>query len=391
MFRRCGLSAVIALSSALVPLATLPVNAQVGGAGSVVNGRVVVQVFVTLSDEQTQYHPIAGLPLGFMRTPRDTAIAVTDRSGSAIVLLPPGQYRVVSLAPTHWKGWRYTWNQPIVVKAEMEQINLRRKEAMATKVSATVTTASDGETVERTVKEVRPASAIVQSPAPAPVQTPAPAPVVAPVAPVAPPVEASVPAPAPMPQHVDAPVKVADARAARPRPVVGGSSRTKGLFIGLDVQGDGLQTNLVGSSVESGEGGGLILGYGFTKRIALYTDASYALMNATDGGTYNLAHADLGFRFHFRSGHMFVPFIELGATGRNVSTTSAGTTYSATGVGGSAGLGFNAYLMRSVAFSTSADWSLGNFTNYQIDNLTLPGSSVNAQTARVRVGLVWFP
>src|SRR5579871_2746808 len=121
MLRGRGLSAVIALSSALLPFATLPVHAQVGGAGSVVNGRVVVQVFVTLSDEQTQYHPVAGLPLGFMRTPRDTAIAVTDRSGSAILLLPPGQYRVVSLAPTHWKGWRYAWNQPIVVQPEMEQ------------------------------------------------------------------------------------------------------------------------------------------------------------------------------------------------------------------------------------------------------------------------------
>src|SRR5262245_10391905 len=83
MIRRCGFSTLLALSTAF---AALPLQGQVGGAGSVVNGRVVVQVFVTLSDDATPYHPVSGLPLGFIRTPRDTSIAVTDRTGSAILL-----------------------------------------------------------------------------------------------------------------------------------------------------------------------------------------------------------------------------------------------------------------------------------------------------------------
>ena len=104
MIRRCALSAVLSLSAAF---ASLPLHAQTAGAtGTTVNGRVVVQVFVTLSDDQTMYHPVAGLPLGFTRSARDTAIAVTDRSGSATILLQPGQYRVVSLMPTQWKGMR---------------------------------------------------------------------------------------------------------------------------------------------------------------------------------------------------------------------------------------------------------------------------------------------
>ncbi len=401
MIRRSAIFS-LALSTAF---AALPLRAQVGGAGSVVNGRVVVQVFVTLSDDATPYHPISGLPLAFIRTPRDTSMAVTDRSGSAIVLLPPGRYRVVSLVPTHWKGVRYAWNTPIEVKEDMGQVNLRRTDAIAAKVVATTVTAtSNGETVERTVERkevVRPAAPVAVAPvAPVASQAPAPTPAVAPApAPVAISVseamaeraEPAPPAPAAPAKVVDArPAKVADARAAMPRPALG-SSRTKGLFIGLDAEGNGLQTNVAGSSVESGPGAGVVLGYGFTRRLSLYAGGSYAQMNATAGGTYILEHGDLGARLHFRSGHVIVPFIELGATGRQVSTTQSGVTYTANGIGGSAGLGFNIYFMRAVALSTAADWSMGNINNYQVDNLVVGGSSVSAMTARVHVGLVWFP
>ncbi len=396
MIRRSAIFS-LALSTAF---AALPLRAQVGGAGSVVNGRVVVQVFVTLSDDATPYHPISGLPLGFIRTPRDTSMAVTDRSGSAIVLLPPGRYRVVSLVPTHWKGVRYAWNTPIEVKEDMGQVNLRRTDAIAAKVVATtVTSTSNGETVERTVERkevVRAAVPVAVAPvAPVASQAPAPTPAVAPApAPVAISVseamaERADPAPAAPVKVVDArPAKVADARAAMPRPALG-SSRTKGLFIGLDAEGNGLQTNMAGSSVESGAGAGVVLGYGFTRRLSLYADVSDAQMNATAGGTYMLGNADFGARVHFRSGHVIVPFIELGATARQVSTTQSGVTYTANGIGGSAGLGFNIYFMRAVALSTAADWSMGNINNYQVDNLV--GSSVSAMTARVHVGLVWFP
>lgn len=405
MIRRCGLSTLLALSTAF---AALPLQAQVGGAGSVVNGRVVVQVFVTLSDDATPYHPVSGLPLGFIRTPRDTSIAVTDRSGSAILLLAPGKYRVVSLAPTHWKSVRYTWNTPIDVQAEMGQINLRRNDAASVKVTATVVTASNGETVEHTIerpvehpverpaehKDVRPAPAVEVVPVAAAAMAPAPAPATAAAAAAA---AVVVPVAVPVPDQVekvekkpDAPAKVANAK-PMPRPVVGGGSRTSGLFIGLGAEGNGLLTNVAGSSRETGVGGGIELGYGFTRHFALYADASGAQMNQTAGGTYILGHGDVGIRMHLLTGHRLVPFLQFAGTYRMVSTTQTGTTYSANGMGGSAGLGFNLYFMRSVALSTSADWSLGNFTNYQIDNLGLGAQSVSAQTARVHVGFVWFP
>jgi hypothetical protein len=395
MIRRCALSAVLSLSAAV---ASQPVHAQaVGTTGTTVNGRVVVQVFVTLSDEATMYHPVAGLPLGFTRSARDTAIAVTDRSGSATILLSPGQYRLVSLMPTQWKGMRYSWNMAVVVREEMSAIDLRRADAMVSRAVTTVTTVSNGETAPSIVEKAAPiqirAAAVSPAPAPAPMPAPAKAPaqVVAQVD--APVVAVAIPVPAMMPERVDSAAKVEMPRKPVPARSSMERSRSKGFFVGVGVEGSGIQTNVAGSTAESGGGGGLVLGYGFSKRWSLYTDVSDAVMNATGGGTYSLAHADLGARVHFRGGaHSLVPFLQVGATGRAVSTTVGGTTYTGSGGGATLGAGLNAYFTHSAALSAVASWSVGNFDKFQVDNTVVgTNASVNAATARVHLGMVWFP
>lgn len=395
MIRRCALSAVLSLSAAV---ASQPVHAQaVGTTGTTVNGRVVVQVFVTLSDEATMYHPVAGLPLGFTRSARDTAIAVTDRSGSATILLAPGQYRLVSLMPTQWKGMRYSWNMAVAVREEMSAIDLRRADAMVSRAVTTVTTVSNGETAPSIVEKAAPiqirAAAVSPAPAPAPMPAPAKAPVQ-----VVEPVDAAVtavaiPVPAMTPERVDTAAKVEMPRKPVPSRSSMERSRSKGFFIGLGVEGSGIQTNVAGSTAESGGGGGLVLGYGFSKRWSLYTDVSDAQINATGGGTYSLAHADLGARVHFRGGaHSLVPFLQVGATGRAVSTTVGGTTYTGSGGGATLGAGLNAYFTHSAALSAVASWSVGNFDKFQVDNTVVgTNASVNATTARVHLGMVWFP
>src|SRR5579884_2554187 len=82
-------------------------------------------------------------------------------------------------------------------------------------------------------------------------------------------------------------------------------SHSSGLFIGLGVEGDGISTHLYQSSIwtkETGAGGGLVLGYGFTPRWSLYSQASSASINQDGGGTYTLRHLDAGARLHFRTG-----------------------------------------------------------------------------------------
>ena len=389
MIRRCALSAVLSLSAAV---ASQPLHAQaVGTTGTTVNGRVVVQVFVTLSDEATMFHPVAGLPLGFTRSARDTAIAVTDRSGSATILLAPGQYRLVSLMPTQWKGMRYSWNTSVVVREEMSAIDLRRADAMVSRAVTTVTTVSNGETAPSIVEKAAPIQIRAAAVSPAPVPAKAPPQVVAQVH--APVVAVAIPVPAMMPERVDTAAKVEMPRKPVPSRSSMERSRSKGFFVGVGVEGSGIQTNVAGSSAESGGGGGLVLGYGFSKRWSLYTDVSDAVMTATGGGTYSLAHADLGARVHFRGGaHALVPFLQVGATGRAVSTTVGGTTYTGSGGGATLGAGLNAYFTHSAALSAVASWSVGNFDKFQVDNTVVgTNASVNATTARVHLGMVWFP
>ncbi len=144
--------------------------------------------------------------------------------------------------------------------------------------------------------------------------------------------------------------------------------------------------------MESGSGGGLVLGYGFNSKWALYGDGSGATMNASDGRTDSLGHVDLGVRRHFRTGpNVVVPFIQFGLSGRTVSESINGNTVTGSGGGVSAGVGLNAHFTPSFAFSADATWAIGDFTNLEVNNSAVSSDAINVMTTRVHVGVVWFP
>src|SRR5262249_31200503 len=93
--------------------------------GTVINGRVAVRVYVTLSDDETTYAPIGGVNLRFFRTTSETSVLVrTDQVGSATALLLAGEYRLMSSSPVDWKGSRYTWSQLVQVRSGLPTIEL---------------------------------------------------------------------------------------------------------------------------------------------------------------------------------------------------------------------------------------------------------------------------
>jgi len=362
--KSCRLLTSSPLIALVAAMSAHPVHAQNPGAtGTVVSGRVVVQVFVRLSDEETMYAPIAGLGLGFLRSPQDTAMAVTDASGSAIILLSPGKYRLVSLAPTRWKGATYTWSVPVVVQPFMSYIDLRRKEATVVGARAAVAPPA-GSRVQPAIDPPQVLSTVAQQ-ASTPTTT----------------AGASVP--------------------ATYAPVVSGlvpqsgleRSRSAGFYLGLGLEGDGMVANESGSTTESGGGVGLVLGYGFSKRFSLYGELSGATMQTADAsGNYALAHVDLGTRVHFRAGpNALVPFLQLGLTGRAVAADFGDFSASANGGGISFGGGLNAHISPSAGFSAAVTWTYGNFDQVQVGNWTYSGYSINMTSARLHLGMVWFP
>lgn len=139
--------------------------------GTVINGRVSVRVYVTLSDDETTYAPIGGVNLRFFRTTADTTIAVrTDAAGTATVLLTPGEYRLMSTTPVDWKGARYSWSQLVQVRAGLPTVELTaasaERVAMAVDSSAAarmVANAEDSEAADRVLLKKEPAMATMLS------------------------------------------------------------------------------------------------------------------------------------------------------------------------------------------------------------------------------------
>jgi hypothetical protein len=169
-------------------------------------------------------------------------------------------------------------------------------------------------------------------------------------------------------------------------------SHSSGFFIGIGAEDAGL-SNTSGGPTDNGSGGAVIVGYGFNQRWALYGDVADATMNAADGsGTYSLSHVDLGARVHFRAGpNVVVPFLQFGLTGRQVSETVNGSNYTGTGGGVTFGAGLNVHFTPGFALSGSISWAAGNFNDFRVDNYSVGNYSVDAMTARLHLGVIWFP
>jgi hypothetical protein len=169
-------------------------------------------------------------------------------------------------------------------------------------------------------------------------------------------------------------------------------SHSSGFYVGLGYEGDGAEVIQAGAPVESGSGGGLVLGYGFTPKFSIYTESSGATMVAADGSAYTLAHLDIGMRRHFRTGsNVVVPFIQTGLSFRAAQQSLDIGTATGSGVGASFGVGMNAHFNPALAFSAAATWTYGYFGSYQVDGSATGGEGVDALTTRLHLGFIWFP
>jgi len=174
--------------------------------------------------------------------------------------------------------------------------------------------------------------------------------------------------------------------------------RSSGLFVGLDMEADGVNTHVAQGGIwtrELGGGGGLLLGYGFTPRWSLYSELSDAAIEQTGGGTYSLEHLDVGARIHFRAGANVVPFAQFGFSGRRMiqhfpAYPGTSTTLSRSG-GVGFGAGVNIHFNPAFAISGSATWTAGNFEVYKVNNDRAAGVNWYAMSGRVHLGMVWFP
>jgi hypothetical protein len=182
-------------------------------------------------------------------------------------------------------------------------------------------------------------------------------------------------------------------------PLVAQESTTRGFTLGGHLGGASLE-------VENGDrhnaaGGGLFFGYGFNRTVQLFLQLDGAEFDVDDSdvqGTWTMGHADLGVRFHFANSlRSWVPYLQAALTARGVSVEDAvvqGNPQTDVGFYGGAvtvGGGILFYFSETLAADIQLLWSGGQFTDVRINNVTVSGLELDAESGRFDVGVAWWP
>ena len=387
-------------------------------------GTVTVRAAVVLADYSVKPLPLLKV---VARRGEDSVTAQTDLDGRVTMTLPAGRYTLRAKTAQPVAGRTYAWNLSVVVRpARNEALQLTNENAsMSDSVSAVVASSTPAPTAPATPApsarantpsptKPSPAKQPVTSPAKQSVTPPAKQPVTPPSKqPVTPPSKPAADRPAP---PVERHAVVADTtRRAQPAPTPAPPAlpvprlsmqsaprtNTSKLLLGLSASGSALRSDGLNSSTESGAGLAGQLGWGFTKNFAIVIDASAARIESV-AGKYDLAHVDIGGRWHFvSSSHGFVPFVEVGYSGRAMAQNDVlmadeiGNTYAGDltllGGGISFGGGLQYFITQKWALGGAFKWTTGSFTRVQIDDMSLDGFAIDAASARFNMGFTWFP
>lgn len=177
-------------------------------------------------------------------------------------------------------------------------------------------------------------------------------------------------------------------------------STTRGLNLGVHLTGAALKVE-DGDTRDDGAGGGIHVGYGINRSVTLFLQldgAGFMVEGGSIEGEWTMAHVDLGARYHFASTlRRWVPYLQASLTGRGVGVNDAVVEdqperdVSFAGGGISGGGGLLVYLRETLALDLQLMLSGGQFTEIRVDNVTVSGLEIDANSSRVSLGLSWWP
>lgn len=176
-------------------------------------------------------------------------------------------------------------------------------------------------------------------------------------------------------------------------------STTRGFNVGIHFSGASLKVE--DDDRANAGGGGLFIGYGFNRIVELFLQFDGAQFDVDDtevDGDWAMGHADLGVRFHFANSlRTWVPYLQAALSGRAVGVDNPrvqGQQVSDVGFWGGAfsvGGGIMFYFNQTVAADLQLLWSGGQFTEVKVDNVTVSGLEIDAQSTRLNIGISWWP
>ena len=177
-------------------------------------------------------------------------------------------------------------------------------------------------------------------------------------------------------------------------------STTRGWSLGAHLLGTSLTPE--GGSASSGGGLGVRAGYGFNRIFTGFVEIDGSKIDISESGTivgsWNLAHAEVGARFHFANSlRRWVPYVETSVGARAVTVRDAEFAGQSTGnvtFNGGAftiGTGLSTYFKPSLAFDVSLKWTGGKFTEIDLGDTALQNIDIDANSFRFGLGLIWWP
>lgn len=183
-------------------------------------------------------------------------------------------------------------------------------------------------------------------------------------------------------------------------PLDGQESTTRGLHLGFHLQAASLTVE--DGDAAGGGGAGFRIGYGINRIVTLYFEGDGIAVDAGDpdvfSGTWTLGHGEIGARFHFANSlRSWVPFLDVAIGARAATITDVETgnqnleDVEVSGGAFSVGGGIYAYFTETLALEVGAKFSSGTFDEVDLGPITLSDLDIDAQSARFKVGLVWWP
>lgn len=177
-------------------------------------------------------------------------------------------------------------------------------------------------------------------------------------------------------------------------------STTRGWSFGAHLQGTSLTVEQ--GEANAGSGLGLRVGYGFNRIVTgfLHVDGGRIEVPGDEAivGEWNLAHAELGARFHFANSlRRWVPYLETSIGARAVTVDDPqvdGQSVDRLSFNGNAftlGAGLSTFVNPSLAIDVSLKFTGGRFTEVNVGEITARTLDVDASSTRFGIGVIWWP
>jgi hypothetical protein len=175
-------------------------------------------------------------------------------------------------------------------------------------------------------------------------------------------------------------------------------SNTQGLVLGVNFNGSSLKVE--DGDSESGGGGGFLVGWGVSRRVALFFRGDLGNMTISNpeiDGEYILAFGELGVRVTLGGPQRrFVPYVMGAFTGMSASADIfigplVSTNVEVRGGGFTVGGGFHHYFTPTLALDAQLLLTGGEFSEVEVGTLSTDIDALEASAARLNIGLAWYP